>query len=108
MVHNFHLQRADGATAAEHFFEKTPRWLYQSPEEMYSSFVTLDGQTGYFLNEKAEIVGIDLLTGNRVGEIVLSSKYLQPGLYANYLFVDTGHIYAVLSNQDLLVFKNED
>ncbi len=84
-----------------------PKWTFQSSEELQSSFVTIDGKVGYFLNKKGEIVGINLVTGNQVGKITFSNGQLQTYYFFDVLTVDGNRLYVVLNNREIFSFRSE-
>lgn len=86
---------------------EAPKWTFQSPEELQSSFVTVDGKVGYFLNEKGELIGIDLVTGNQVGKIDFSIGQLQTYYFFDALAVDGNRLYVVLNNREIFSFRSE-
>lgn len=86
---------------------EAPKWIFQSPDELQSSFVTIDGKVGYFLNEKGEIIGIDLVTGNQVGKIDFSIGQLQIYYLFDGLAVDGSRLYVVLNNREIFSFRSE-
>lgn len=84
--------------------DKTPKWIFQSNEEIYSSFVTMNGDMGYFLNEKAEVIGIDLITGDYIGKLTLDIGGLLTKHSVNYLISRGNELYLVMNEYNLFTF----
>ncbi|MCB9433718.1 MAG: PQQ-binding-like beta-propeller repeat protein [Ardenticatenaceae bacterium] len=89
-----------------HQLDQEPEWIFQSNEEIYSSFVTVNGQTGYFLNEKAEVIGVNLATGTYVGKLTLNSNQLKTGQFINYLVVFNNNLFLAINEYHLLAFEH--
>jgi outer membrane protein assembly factor BamB len=83
-----------------------PKWVFSSSSEIASSFVTVNGQTGFILNRKAEIEGIDLNSGESTGKLTtMPTEQVRDRHYVNGLYVNSPYIYAIIDEGNLLVFK---
>lgn len=82
-----------------------PMWIHQSPNRLLSSFVTLDGEIGYVLTEKAEILAIDLSNGSLFGKFETEPTHLDQGQFNNALVTNPPYLYALLNRKTLFVFK---
>jgi len=82
-----------------------PAWVYKTTDTLKSSFVTLDGNVGYFLNDKAEIVGVNLNTGTIVGKFVTNPTSLEKGKYLNSLTGTDPYLYALFNGHQVFVFE---
>lgn len=87
--------------------EREPNWIYRSPDNLFSSFVTMDGKTGYVLNERGEIMAIDLSNGNLIGKFTTEPNRLERGQFVNSLSVSPPYLYAILNGNNLFVFKQD-
>lgn len=84
-----------------------PQWIYRSPRTVASSFVTLDGSIGYFLDESGFISAIDLETGKLVGGISISpNTEMHNRKHANGLFVLSNYLFVILDENNLFVYSN--
>lgn len=84
-----------------------PQWVFQSPHFLRSSFVTLQGDIGYVLNEKAEVLGIDLDTGEVVGQFTTRPTSLEKTMLLNSLEVKPPYLFAFFNGHQLIVFEEK-
>lgn len=102
------------STGCDEFYSVTidsiredPPWVFHSPDELRSPFVKLGGDVGYFLTSKAEIIGVDLSTGENVGRFTTNPASLDSGRYNNDLVVQRPYLYAFLNGRQIFAFKEE-
>jgi outer membrane protein assembly factor BamB len=83
-----------------------PAWVYRSPHNVASRFVTLNGRYGYFLNVSVELVEIDLESGEEVGKIVMepTNRLIGDQQWTD-LVPSPPHLYAVLNGYTVHAFK---
>lgn len=89
------------------FLKESPEWVFQSQHRLMSSFVTLYGNTGYALNNKAEIIGIDLRNGQVIGSFTTTPARLEGGIYSHSLTSSSPYLYVFLNGNQLFAFKEE-
>jgi outer membrane protein assembly factor BamB len=87
--------------------EQEPNWIFSSNNEILSSFVTIDGETGYALNAKGEIIGANLANGEEIGRIMTEPNQLEREQFRNNLTVNPPYLYALMKGKTLLVFKQD-
>lgn len=87
--------------------EQEPNWIFSSNNEILSSFVTINGETGYALNAKGEIIGANLANGEEIGRIMTEPDQLEREQFRNNLTVNPPYLYALMNGNTLLVFKQE-
>ncbi len=85
--------------------QNTPMWTFQSPYDLQSSFVTVSGDIGYVLTERAEIIGINLENGKVVGSFTTKPTRLNKGILLHSLSENSDYLYAFLDGHQLFVFK---
>lgn len=88
--------------------QEPPPWVYRSPHPVRSRFVTLDGQHGYILNARAEIIEINLETGQQAGKIILDPQRTDPDQPWNELTPDSPYLYALVNGYTVLAFKRSE
>lgn len=84
-----------------------PDWVHQSQDALLSSFVTTNGKVGYVLNDKGEILGVNLNTGSIVGKFVTQPNELEKGQFVNSLVAHPPYLYVLLDRNNLYVFKQQ-
>ena len=89
------------------FLREYPEWVFQSQHRLMSSFVTLHGDIGYSLNDKAEIIGIDLKDGQVIGSFTTTPARLEGGIYSHSLTSSPPYLYAFLNGNQLFAFKEK-
>lgn len=88
-----------------HQLEQEPDWLYRSDNDVLSSFVTIDGEIGYVLNDKGEVVGVNLANGEEIGRVTTEPNQLARKKFRNALITDSAHLYTLMDGNTLFVFK---
>lgn len=85
---------------------KKPAWIFHSPLSTRSSFVTVEGKFGYFLNDNAEVVGIDLENGHIVGKLMLEPNYLNNDRFnSNSIYVIENVLYVIVDEINIIAFS---
>ncbi len=84
----------------------TPSWIYHSLNSISSQFVSLDGITGYVLENNAQLTGIDLTTGKAIGNIKTNSNTeMRNRNQINGLYLNPPYLYVVMDEGNLSVLK---
>ena len=87
--------------------ERDPNWVFRANEEIVSSFITIDGELGFSLNVRGEVVGVSLANGEETGRIKTTPSHLSGGQFRNNLSVFPPYLFAIMDGTTLLAFKQE-
>lgn len=79
----------------------TPEWILRSDNILASPFVTVNGESGFVLNDEAEIMEIDLSEGELIGKLVTAPSQLQIDHATNSLVPNPPYLYALMDGHTL-------
>lgn len=87
-------------------WNQQPHWVYTADTRIYSSLVTMDGEVGYVLDEKGEILAILLNDGELLGKLITHQVIEYDPTYANELYFDQqqNRLFALINGSNLYAF----
>ncbi len=84
-----------------------PEWIFRSDADLAAPFVTTNGKNGFLLNSRAEIIEVNLSTGELLGILSTTPSKLQLGKLTNSLVSNALYLYAIMDGHTLFVLQTQ-
>lgn len=88
--------------------DESPNWIFESADDLATGMISLDGNSGYVLTDRGEILEISLSDGEEIGSFTTRPSRLKDDDLANSLVANAPYFYAVMDQNTLFVFKEAE
>ncbi len=88
--------------------DENPNWIFESADDLATGMISLDGNSGYVLTDKGEILEISLSDGKEIGTFTTKPRRLRDDDLANSLVANVPYFYVVMDKNTLFVFKQTE